>query len=67
MLGNKMTSNGNLPQGGNLIKQAEGLLTTNTNSEAANSRATAMLLSAIARLLTLQAAKEAHLLSQTIF
>ena len=54
----------------NLIKQADQLLALygkNITPEKANSQATALLLSAIARLLALQAAKEAHLLSQTTF
>ena len=50
----------------NLIKQAEDLLTKNQRSDTASHRATALLLSAIARLLALQAAKEAHLTSQPI-
>jgi hypothetical protein len=39
----------------------------NITPETANNRATTLLLSAIARLLALQAAKEAHILSQTVF
>jgi hypothetical protein len=51
----------------NLIKQAEELLTKNQGSETASHRATALLLSAIARLLALQAGKEADMTSQTLF
>jgi hypothetical protein len=52
------------------IKEAEKVLKLyegKVTPEAANHRATALLLSAIARLLALQAAKEAHMLSQTVF
>jgi hypothetical protein len=53
-----------------LIQEAEQLLhmsSKNITPETANNRATTLLLSAIARLLALQAAKEAHILSQTVF
>jgi hypothetical protein len=47
-----------------LISQADGLLRKNTRSDSANSRATALLLSAVARTLVIQTAEHFNMLDR---